>query len=67
MTMTDERFRKNIQHCCNYVGGERGSCILTGKKCFQMEHQYVFLCTYYINAVLPHDKELYHMYQMLNK
>ena len=44
------------KECANYVGG---NCILLDTTCPQMGCIYSVLCKYFINSVLPLDKELY--------
>ncbi len=44
------------KECANYVGGE---CILLDTNCPQMGCIYSVLCKYFINSVLPLDKDLY--------
>lgn len=44
------------KHCANYVDGQ---CILLDTNCPQMGCMYSVLCKYFINSVLPLDKELY--------
>lgn len=53
------RIRKNVQRCCNYVGGR---CILADAKCVQQDVSRSIVCRYFITAVLPNDRELYEQY-----
>ena len=44
------------KECANYINGE---CILLDTNCPQMGCIYSVLCKYFINSVLPLDKDLY--------
>jgi len=44
------------KECANYMNG---NCILLDTNCPQMGCMYSVLCKYFINSVLPLDKELY--------
>jgi len=44
------------KQCANYIDGQ---CILLDTNCPQMGCMYSVLCKYFINSVLPLDKELY--------
>ena len=44
------------KECANYIDGD---CILLDTTCPQMGCMYSVLCKYFINSVLPLDKELY--------
>ena len=44
------------KHCANYIDGQ---CILLECNCPQMGCMYSVLCKYFINSVLPIDKDLY--------
>jgi len=44
------------KECANYVGGD---CIVLDTNCPQMGCIYSVLCKYFINSVLPLDKDLY--------
>ncbi|MBP3300071.1 MAG: cysteine-rich VLP protein [Clostridia bacterium] len=53
------RIRKNVRHCCNYVGGR---CILADARCVQWKVAHSVACKVFEQSVLPSDKELYEQY-----
>lgn len=44
------------KHCANYIDGQ---CIVLECDCPQMGCMYSVLCKYFINSVLPLDKDIY--------
>lgn len=65
-----ERIRRLVKSLCANCD-ESGSCLLLddgeGHKCVQLISIYDIYCNYFLNAVLPAEKELYEEIQKQNK
>ena len=65
-----ERIRRLVKSLCANCD-ESGSCLLLddgeGHKCVQLISIYGIYCNYFLNAVLPAEKELYEEIQKQNK
>lgn len=65
-----ERIRRLVKPLCANCD-ESGSCLLLddgeGHKCVQLISIYGIYCNYFLNAVLPAEKELYEEIQKQNK
>lgn len=65
-----ERIRRLVKSLCANCD-ESGSCLLLddgeGHKCVQLISIHGIYCNYFLNAVLPAEKELYEEIQKQNK
>ena len=65
-----ERIRRLVKSLCANCD-ESGSCLLLDDgeetKCVQLISRYGIYCNYFLNAVLPAEKELYEEIQKQNK